>query len=80
MRRVLLGIPILVMTIMVTEPASADDGCWFDAYGRIQCYPGARPGVPYYGAQNEYYERRRYPRNYEGYGPRDYGRSYRYWR
>jgi hypothetical protein len=84
MRRILLGLAILVMTIMVTEPALADDGCWFGSYGRIQCYPGARPGVPYYGGQSEYYERRRYHRGYEGYGeygpPRDYGRPYRYWR
>ena len=87
MRRVLLAL-IILSTPLVSEKAAADDGCQMGPYG-IQCYPGARPGVPYYGPYSDR------PRYYGGYGYRDddyyrphyndgYRRSHRpqyyYWR
>lgn len=42
------------------QTVRAADGCSYDAYGRLYCQPGARPGTPYgYGGYG-----------YGGYGPR----------
>ena len=46
MRRIVF---ITFAVLAAAGPASANDGCWFDEYGYTICYPGARPGVPYYG-------------------------------
>src|SRR5437879_5489648 len=77
MRQLLLAAAVLGTIVGSCSVAVADDGCYPpDAYGRIRCLPGARPGVPYYGPSRSY---DRYDRNdrYDGYdrgyyGPRRY--------
>lgn len=77
MRYALLTAAALGALTLGPSPAAAADGCLFDR-GRWYCYPGAQPGVPYYGPNYG----RAYLRPYSGpvYGPPPapptYGRHY----
>lgn len=57
-RPVLALVFIFGLLAAAPSPASADDGCTRDYYGRIVCLPGASPGVPYYGPRYGYHPRR----------------------
>lgn len=48
MRYAMLAAAALGVLTLGTSSAEARDGCLFDR-GRWYCYPGAQPGVPYYG-------------------------------
>jgi hypothetical protein len=61
-----LGLTALISVGFLTASAAAAlarDGCSYDAWGRLYCKPGARPGQPYYGpsAPPPYYRGGYYP-------------------
>jgi hypothetical protein len=61
MRTLLLAGLAAIACLGTASTSSASDGCWVNPRsGRWECMPGARPGVPYYGAYNR---GRRYERS-----------------